>query len=133
MGASITVLAPGKTAFPLHNHHVTAEMFYIVEGEGTCRIGDKSFPIRTGDVIAAPPGGPETAHQITNSGTEPLKYLSFSANFGDTDVVEYPDSGKFAVSSRFDWSTMSGGVRFIGRQPDSLDYWDGEHQGPKTK
>jgi len=126
MGASVTVVAPGKAAFPAHNHHVTAEMFFIVAGSGELRVGAGTYPVKTGDVIAAPPGGPETAHQIRNTGETELKYLSFSANFGDTDIVEYPDSGKFAATSRFDRVTSSGGIRFIGRQKDSLDYWDGE-------
>jgi hypothetical protein len=41
-------------------------------------------------------------------------------------VVEYPDSGKFAVTSRFDWATGKGGVRHIARPGASLDYYDGE-------
>ena len=45
---------------------------------------------------------------------------------GVGDVVEYPDSNKFAVSSRYDWATGKGGIRYIGRKESSLDYWDGE-------
>ena len=63
--------------------------------------------------------------QIANTGSVPLKYLGVST-MAETEVVEYPDSGKFAVISRFDWSTMSGGVRHIGRAGGSLDYYDGE-------
>lgn len=129
MGVSLTVLEPGKTAFPMHNHHVTAEMFVVLEGEGTYRVGDDNYPVRQGDVIAAPPGGPETAHQISNSGDKALKYLSISANPGETDVTEYPESGKFATMSHFDRVTRTGGIRFIGRAEDSLDYWDGEDSG----
>ncbi|MBU1175493.1 MAG: cupin domain-containing protein [Alphaproteobacteria bacterium] len=126
MGAMLHVVAPGKRAFPFHAHHMTQELFIILEGEGTYRFGDKEYPIRANDVLAAPNGGAEVAHQIVNTGTAPLKYLGISANSVGGDVVEYPDSGKFAVSSRFDWSTMSGGVRYVGRQESSLDYWDGE-------
>jgi hypothetical protein len=43
-----------------------------------------------------------------------------------SDVAEYPDSGKFAVTSRFDWATGKGGIRYIGRPENSLGYWDGE-------
>ena len=63
---------------------------------------------------------------IINSGTKTLRYLGISTQVG-TEVVEYPDSGKFAVTSRFDWGNPSGGgIRYVGRQPNSLDYWDGE-------
>ena len=41
-------------------------------------------------------------------------------------MVEYPDSGKFAVASRYDWATRKGGIRYVGRAESSLDYWDGE-------
>jgi uncharacterized cupin superfamily protein len=125
LGVMLHVVAPGKRAFPFHNHHNIDEVFYILEGEGEYRFGDKSFPVRAGDVCAAPSGGPETAHQMVNTGTSQLKYLGISTSVA-SEVVEYPDSGKFAVTSRYDWATGTGGVRFIGRAGESLDYWDGE-------
>jgi hypothetical protein len=42
------------------------------------------------------------------------------------EVVEYPDSGKFAVFSRPDEQATQLGFRFVGRKETSLDYWDGE-------
>lgn len=126
MGAMLHVVEPGKKAFPFHAHHLTPELFVILEGEGIYRFGDKQYPIRAMDVLAAPAGGPEVAHQILNTGTQTLKYLGISADFVDGDIVEYPDSGKFAVSSRYDWGTQSGGVHYVGRQENSLEYWDGE-------
>ena len=62
---------------------------------------------------------------MINTGKETLKYLGIST-MAETEVVEYPDSGKVAVISRFDWSTMSGGVRHIFRPGEPLDYFDGE-------
>lgn len=126
IGVMLHVVEPGKKAFPFHAHHQTHELFVILEGEGTYRFGKDSYPVKAGDVLAAPTGGPETAHQIINTGAAALKYLGISASPGDTEVVEYPNSQKFAVSSRFDWATGKGGVRYIGRVENSLDYWDGE-------
>jgi uncharacterized cupin superfamily protein len=125
IGCMLHVVQPGKKAFPRHAHHRIHELFIILEGEGTYRFGDESYPVKAGDVCAAPTGGAETAHQLINTGDKPLKYLGVSTD-SDTEVVEYPDSDKFAVMSRFDWSTMSGGIRFIGRTKDSLGYFDGE-------
>ncbi len=126
MGAMLIVVEPGKRAFPFHVHHVTEEMFVILEGTGEYRFGEETYPIRAGDVLAAPAGGPEVAHQIVNTGSETLKYLGLSTRPG-TEVVEYPDSNKFAVMSRFDWSNPAGGgIRYVGRTDTGLDYWDGE-------
>jgi uncharacterized cupin superfamily protein len=125
IGAMLHVVEPGKKAFPFHNHHSVHELFVILEGEGEYRFGDKTYPVKAGDVCAAPTGGPETAHQIINTGKTTLRYLGLSTA-SNTEVVEYPDSGKFAVTSRYDWATGKGGVRHIARPEGSLDYWDGE-------
>lgn len=130
LGAMLTVVEPGKAAFPFHVHHANEEMFVILEGEGTYRFGEDRYPVKAGDVLAAPPGGPERAHQILNTGSKTLKYLSISTKI-DTEVVEYPDSGKFAAISRFNRDDASaGGIRYIGRKEASLDYWDGENAYP---
>lgn len=125
LGVMLHVVEPGRKAFPFHNHHSIHELFLILEGEGTYRFGAETYPVKPGDVLAAPTGGPETAHQIVNTGDRTLKYLGVSTG-GTTEVVEYPDSGKFAVTSRYDWATGTGGVRYVGRPEGSLDYWDGE-------
>ena len=127
MGVMLHVVEPGKKAFPFHAHHMTQELFVILEGEGTYRFGNESYPVKAGDVCAAPAGGADVAHQIINTGKTTLKYLGISANpTGIGDVVEYPDSKKFAVSSRYDVATGKGGIRYVGRAENSLDYWEGE-------
>jgi uncharacterized cupin superfamily protein len=118
LGCSLTVIAEGKRAWPFHNHHVDEEMFLVLEGEGTVRIGDRRYPIRKGDVIASPAGGADTAHQIINTGTGPLRVLSVSTMHPHA-IVEYPDSGKILV--RADET-----FRFRGRLGAATDYWEGE-------
>ena len=117
LGYNITKLPPGKRAFPLHNHHVNEEMFFVLEGEGEIRVGSETFPIKEGDVIACPPGGKETAHQIVNTSKKELRYLSVSTKIAP-EIAEYPDSGKFGV--------LSEGVRFLGKLDNSMGYFDGE-------
>src|SRR5205823_1826507 len=63
LGYNVTVLLPGKHAYPRHSHRVNEELFVILDGEGELRVGDDKWPVRRGDIIACPPGGPETAHQ----------------------------------------------------------------------
>ena len=127
LGYNITAVPPGKRAFPFHNHRVNEEMFFILEGNGSVRIGAETFPVRSGDVIACPPGGPETAHQIINTGTTELRYLAVSTKVSP-EIAEYPDTGKFGVLAEF-----PGGAdgkpqvfRFVGRENLAVGYWEGE-------
>jgi uncharacterized cupin superfamily protein len=126
LGYNITAVAPGRRAFPLHNHHANEEMFYILQGTGELRIGDERYSLRAGDFIAHPPGGPETAHQILNTGTEEMRYLAVSTMI-TPETVEYPDSKKIATYSRQPQADGSLRVlRQISREGQSVDYWDGE-------
>ncbi len=128
LGCQLHVVPAGKTAFPRHAHHANEEMFLILEGEGTYRFGPDTYPVRTGDVLAAPAGvAEETAHQIVNSGQSEMRYLAFSTR-NDPDVVEYADSGKFLVSSMVpsDGGLRAARISHVARPGTSLDYWDGE-------
>jgi uncharacterized cupin superfamily protein len=126
LGYNITAVPPGKRAFPFHNHRVNEEMFFVIEGSGEVRIGSDTHPIRSGDVIACPPGGPETAHQIVNTGTGELKYLAVSTML-HPEICDYPESGKFLVAElpRSADGTIAG-FRHVGRTESAVDYWDGE-------
>ncbi|WP_428267194.1 cupin domain-containing protein [Haliangium sp.] len=125
LGYNVTAVPPGKRAFPFHNHHANEEMFFVLAGEGTLRFGAGEYPVRAGDIIACPPGGPEVAHQLINSGTEELRYLAVSTNIG-TDVFQYPDSGKFGVSAGRGPDRDEARFRGFYDQSTSLGYWDGE-------
>jgi len=125
LGAMLTVVEPGKRAFPFHVHHDIEEMFYVIEGEGEYRFGAETYPIRQGDLLGAPTGGPERAHQIVNTGSATLKYLSFST-MNKMDIVEYPDSNKFLAFSSEDGNVQTARVRYIGRLETSIGYFDGE-------
>ena len=121
LGARYIEVPPGKSFCPYHVHHVLDEMFVILQGSGEYRFGTQIHQVQAGDVLGAPCGGPALAHKLTNTGTETLKYLAISSA-AQADVCEYPDSGKFAVSSGGDAQTFE----FVGRQSDQRDYWEGE-------
>lgn len=96
LGYNISVCPPGKSICPFHNHRVNEEMFFILEGEGLLRYGDKEYPLRQFDFVACPPGGREMAHQMINTGKVDLKYLSLSTEHKE-EICEYPDSNKIGV------------------------------------
>lgn len=127
LGYNLTAVPPGKRAFPLHNHHVNEEMFFVLQGAGEVRIGETTYPIRSGDIIACPPGGKETAHQIINTGAEELRYLAVSTKLSP-EICDYPDSGKFGVLAELGTDPDGKPQRFvfIGREGDSRNYWEGE-------
>lgn len=127
LGAQYYVVQPGKTAVPFHAHYANEELYLVLEGEGTYRLGADSFPVKAGDLMAAPAGGPETAHQLTNTGAGPLRYLVLSTR-NDPDVMVYPDSGKFMVAASIPdgGGMMSAAFGFIGRKDSAVDYYDGE-------
>lgn len=127
LGYNVTAIAPGKRAYPRHNHRVNEEMFFVLEGAGEVRIGDETFPVRAGDVIACPPGGPEAAHQLRNTGATELKVLAVSTA-ESPEICDYPDSGKFGVLAFFGAGADGRPEMFahIGRHGESHDYWEDE-------
>jgi uncharacterized cupin superfamily protein len=127
LGYNLTAVPPGKAAFPFHCHRVNEEMFFVLQGTGEVRLGGERHPIRAGDVIACPPGGPESAHQIINTGSEELRYLAVSSKLYP-EVCEYPDSGKFGLLATYpaDADGKPQEFRFIGRPGEQVGYWEGE-------
>jgi len=128
LGYNITTVPPGKRAFPFHNHRVNEEMFFILEGVGEVRFGPDRYPVKSGDIIACPPGGPETAHQLVNtSKIAELRYLAVSTRLSP-EICDYPDSGKFGILAEYppDKDGKSPTFRFVSRTDKSLDYWEGE-------
>lgn len=124
LGYRVTVLPPGKKAWPFHSHYVNEEMFFVLEGSGLLRYGDAHYPVRAGDFIAAPPGGTDGAHQIINNSGGELRYLCVST-MEDPDIADYPDSGKFGVVV----GSAPGGDKtkrlftHLGKKSGNVDYW----------
>lgn len=129
LGYNLTVLPPGKCAFPFHNHRVNEEMFYIVAGEGELRMGDQLLTVRSGDVIACPAGGREYAHQLRNTSMSvELRYLAVSTRISP-EIAEYPDSDKYGVIAEFPGGVgePDESIRLIVKGHASVeDYWEGE-------
>jgi uncharacterized cupin superfamily protein len=122
LGYNLTILPPGKAHCPFHNHHGEEEMFLILEGSGELRFGDKTYPVRQHDVIACPPGGPEVAHQIINTGTTEMRYLSLST-LVEIETCEYPDSNKISIVAG---TRGARNVRKMFRAENTVDYYDRE-------
>lgn len=125
LGYAVMRVQPGKRAWPYHAHHAIEEMFYVISGAGTLRHAGEEYPIRAGDFICSP-ADPSQPHQIINTSDEELTYIALS-NQADTDVMLYPDSGKYGAwhgdpSDRH----APGNFHVFAREETAVDYWDGE-------
>lgn len=126
LGASLHVVPPGKSACPFHRHHMADEMFLVLAGQGDYRIGERRVPFTAGACLGAPAGG--EAHQIFNTGSEPLRYIAFSNNTS-AEVIEYPDSGRVRIDAGAGGFHDTDGTFKKGGLLQPLDYWDGEDIG----
>jgi len=92
-------------------------------GRRRTAICDRRYQIRKHDVIACPPGGPEVAHQIINTGTTTMRYLALST-LVDVEACEYPDSQKVLI--RTGRHRNEKGLRKMFRAETTVDYYDRE-------
>ena len=74
-----TVVEPGFAGPPLHIHHTLTDMFYVLEGVLTFRIGDDTVEGPPGTFVCAPPG---VRHTFSNPSSEPARFLNFSVPGG---------------------------------------------------
>lgn len=126
LGYNVTEVPPGKRPFPYHFHHVNEEMFLVLSGTGELRSPAGTHPLKPMDLVCCPPGA-DGAHQIVNTGKVPLRYLALSTN-EDPEVVEYPDSAKYAVTVGRPLGGLPADARFrvVAFKKDGVDYWAGE-------
>jgi uncharacterized cupin superfamily protein len=130
IGCSWYEVPPGRAAFPRHYHCANEEALFVLEGEGSVRIGEDTVPVRQGDYVTFPTG-PKHAHQVRNTGTAPLRYLSFST-LQAVEVVGYPDSKKIgARAAPTPEAAMKGEhwMRFVAFESSQAGYYDGEDVG----
>lgn len=118
LGYQLVRLPPGESICPLHFHHVGEEMFYALQGDCTLHTPRGDWPVRSGDVIAFPPGT-SGAHKFINEGDRECVLLALGEQMAH-DVCEYPDSQKINVFVKR--ATGDG----IYRTGDCVDYWEGE-------
>lgn len=121
LGCTLHEVGPGGTAYPFHSHRANEELLIVLSGSGELRYGADTHPAREGDLIGCPTGGPETAHQLINTGHVPLRYLAISTMI-DPEVCEYPDSGKVGAYA----GASKGGMVHLSSYNSAQDYWAGE-------
>ena len=121
LGCSLYELPPGKAAFPLHAHLSNEEGVYVLQGEGVLRLGDREYPIRSGDYMTFRAGG--EPHQIVNRSSATLRFLAVST-MSYPEVATYPESQKVGVYA----GPAKADRRDLGvyRLSSAVGYWEGE-------
>jgi uncharacterized cupin superfamily protein len=84
-------LSAGLSGAPAHCHALEEELFIVLEGTGTLRLGDDEHPLRAGDVVARPPAT-GVAHSL-KAGSDGMTYLVYGTRVPG-DSVYYPQTGK---------------------------------------
>jgi len=121
MGVNVTVVAPGRAAYPFHSHRANDELFLVLAGQGELRLGSARHGVKEGDLIGCPAGDASSAHQLLNTGSTELRYLAISTAI-HPEVCEYPDSGKVGAYG----GQGAGAIYHMSRIGDHVDYWLGE-------
>jgi uncharacterized cupin superfamily protein len=103
---------PGKLICVPHCHSAEEELFVVLEGDGTCALGEDVVPVGPGSLVARP-AGTGVAHAI-RAGESGISVLAYGTR-DPSDICYYPRSGKVYIC----------GVGVIGRI-EPVDYWEGE-------
>lgn len=126
LGCSLYRIPPGAKPWPRHYHCANEEALYVLSGEGTLALGDRSVPLRAGDYVALPAGAAH-AHGVANDSQEDLVFLCVSTMV-HPDVVVYPDSAKVGIFA----GTAPGGppdestLKAFLPLSAAVDYWKDE-------
>ena len=74
-----STLAPGFAGPPPHRHRELHDMFYVLEGTLTLRLGDRTIEAGPGSFACVPPG---VVHTFANDGEGPVRLLNFNTPAG---------------------------------------------------
>ena len=74
-----TIAEPGFPGPPPHVHRELHDLFYVLDGELTLRVGDESVEAPAGTFACFPPGA---VHTFSNPGDRPARFLNFNTPAG---------------------------------------------------
>jgi quercetin dioxygenase-like cupin family protein len=124
INATLSRFAPGRAGADLHVHRRHSDLFYVLEGELTVRLGveDRAVTVPAGAVAMVPPG---VVHGFRNASDAELRYLNFHAP-GErfTDYMRRLRDGRPFAYDQFDPPADGGrpaGEVVVGPPPVRID------------
>ena len=82
------VLLPGRRASSFHYHSEKEELFYVLLGQPSVRVGEEVVDLAPGDVVGFKPSA--EPHMLFNRSQEPAVILTIGTN-PEADVITYLD------------------------------------------
>lgn len=76
---SETTIEPGFPGPPPHRHERLHDMFYVLDGVLTMRVGEETHQIEAGTFVCVPPG---VTHTFSNTSERPARFLNFNTPAG---------------------------------------------------
>ena len=76
---SESTIAPGFPGPPPHRHERLVDMFYVLEGVLTVRLGDETHELEAGSFVCVPAG---VVHTFSNPSDSPVRFLNFNTPAG---------------------------------------------------
>jgi len=73
------VFEPGFPGPPAHRHRRLHDMFYVLDGTLTMRLGDETLELEPGSFVCVPPG---VVHTFSNPSDTAVKILNFNTPAG---------------------------------------------------
>jgi len=121
VGVALEELPPGKETNPSHYHILEEEHVYVLDGELTLKLGDRTYVMKAGHYVCFP-AGQKVGHSMYNHTAATCRYLIIGER-NPNDVIVYPESNR--VSVRLTGEGYS--------KAATMDYWEGiDMTGPKT-
>jgi uncharacterized cupin superfamily protein len=90
VGFGILELSPGCNTLPAHYHTLEEDHLYVLEGNGTLHLGDRTYPLTTGSYVNFP-AGQGAPHFVSNESKEPLRYIMVGERIHNDKVI-YPNN-----------------------------------------
>lgn len=107
---SESTIEPGFPGPPAHRHERLTDMFYVLDGVLTLRLGDQTHELGAGSFACVPPG---VVHTFANTSDSPVRFLNFNTPAGwenyMRDLAEAAKSGPLtpevigSVASHYDF------------------------------
>ena len=74
-----SLIEPGFPGPPPHRHKRLHDMFYVLDGTLTMRVGEETLELQPGSFVCVPPG---VVHTFSNRSGAPVRFLNFNTPAG---------------------------------------------------